>query len=189
MSQSTGADEISFNMIKNCFEELSDILRESFRFFFGNGFFRTIKIEKVIPVFKTGDLKEISNSRSNSVLPCFSKILVWIMHNCLHRYLVNEKNIIFEGVRLLKRSFHRACHCAVSWPNSWNIRKRQLHTWGFYWFIQGLWHYWPYKIIKKLTTQFQLIVSPLINPWILCWIPFSLHPLLLLFGSLAPPAY
>ena len=43
------------------------------------------------PVFKTGDLKEISNYRPISVLLCLSKILERIMHNRLYSYLVNEK--------------------------------------------------------------------------------------------------
>ena len=51
----------------------------------------TLKIAKVTPEFKTGDLKEISNYRPISVLPCFSKILERIMHNRPHSYLVNEK--------------------------------------------------------------------------------------------------
>ena len=50
-----------------------------------------LKIAKVNPVFKTGDLKEISNYRPISVLPCFSKLLERIMHNRLYSYIVNEK--------------------------------------------------------------------------------------------------
>ena len=50
-----------------------------------------LKIAKVTPVFKTGELKEISNYCPISVLPCFSKILERIMHNRLSSYLVNKK--------------------------------------------------------------------------------------------------
>ena len=49
-----------------------------------------MKFSKVTPVFKIGDLKEISNCRSIFLLPCFSKILEPIMHNRLCSYLVNE---------------------------------------------------------------------------------------------------
>ena len=92
MNKSTGADEISFSVIKNCFGELSDILRYIFDLSLQAGIFPDpLKIGKVTPVFKTGDLKEISNYRPISVLPCFSKILERIMHNCLCSYLVNEK--------------------------------------------------------------------------------------------------
>ena len=99
MNKSTGADEISFNVIENCFGELSDILRYVFDLSLETGIFPDpLKIGKV---FKIGDLKEISNYRPIFVLPCFSKISERIMHN----------RIIFEAVQLPKRSFHRVCHC------------------------------------------------------------------------------
>ena len=44
----------------------------------------------MIPVFKTDDLKKISNYRPISVLPCSLKILERIMPNCLFTYLLNE---------------------------------------------------------------------------------------------------
>ena len=62
MNKSTGADEISFNVIQDCFGELSDILRYVFDLSLQTGIFLDpLKIAKVTPVFKTGDLKEISN--------------------------------------------------------------------------------------------------------------------------------
>ena len=94
MNKSTGADEISFNVIKNCFGELSDILRYVFDLSLQTGIFPDpLKIAKVTSVFKTGDLKEISNYRPISVLPCFSKILERIMYNGLYSYLVKEKKL------------------------------------------------------------------------------------------------
>ena len=51
----------------------------------------SLKIAKVTPVFKTGDLNGISNYRPISVLPYFSKTLERIMHNCFCSYLLNEK--------------------------------------------------------------------------------------------------
>ena len=90
--KSTGADEICFNVIKNCFGELSDILRYVFDLSLQTWMFPDpLKTAKVTPVFKTGDLKEISNYRPISVLPCFSKILERIIHSRLYSYLVNEK--------------------------------------------------------------------------------------------------
>ena len=98
MNKSTSADEISFNVMKNCFEELSDILRYVFDFSLQIGIFPDpLKIAKVTLVFKAGDLKEISNYHPISVLPCFSKILECIMQNCLYNYLVNEKNYIWSS--------------------------------------------------------------------------------------------
>ena len=84
INKRTGIDKISFNVIKNCFEELSDLSLQTGK----HPDF--LKIAKVIPVFKTGDLEEVSNYRPISVLPCFLKILERIMHNRLYSYLVNE---------------------------------------------------------------------------------------------------
>ena len=54
-----------------------------------------MKIVNVTPVFKTGDLKDISNYRPISLLLYFSKILERITHNCLYSYLINKK-ILYE---------------------------------------------------------------------------------------------
>ena len=79
-------------VIKNCFGELSDILRYVFDLSLQAGIFSDpMKIAKVTPVFKTGDLTEISNCCPISVLLCFSKILEGIMHNRLCSYLANKK--------------------------------------------------------------------------------------------------
>ena len=56
MNDSTGADEISFNVIRNCFGGLSDILSYVFDLSLQTGIFPDpLKIAKVTPVFKTGD--------------------------------------------------------------------------------------------------------------------------------------
>ena len=74
MKKNTSADQISFNVIKNSFGELSDILRYVFNLSLQVGtFLDPLKTAKATPVFNTGNLKEISNYRPISVLPCFSK--------------------------------------------------------------------------------------------------------------------
>ena len=50
-----------------------------------------MKIAKVIPLFKNGDPKNITNYRPISVLPCFSKVLKCIMYNQLYKYSCEEK--------------------------------------------------------------------------------------------------
>ena len=45
-----------------------------------------LKIAKVTPVFKDGDVNELGNYRPISVSPCFSKILERIMYNRLFKY-------------------------------------------------------------------------------------------------------
>ena len=71
---------------------LSDILRYVFDLSLQTGILPDLmKIAKATPILKTGDLKEISNYRAISVLPCFSKILEHIIHNRFYSYLVNKK--------------------------------------------------------------------------------------------------
>ena len=97
------ADAMSFNVIKNYFGQLSDILRYVFDLSLQTGIFPDLlKIAKMTPVFKTGDYNEISNYRPVSFLPCFSKILGRTRHNCFYNYLVSEK--IFEAVRVPEKA-------------------------------------------------------------------------------------
>ena len=85
MNKSAGGDEISFNVIKNCLGELSEILRYVSDSSLQRGIFLDPrKIATMIPVFETGDFMEITNYRPISVLPCFSKILEPTMHNRLY---------------------------------------------------------------------------------------------------------
>ena len=53
-----------------------------------------LKIAKVIPVFKNGSYKEISNYRPISVLPCFSKILERLVYKRLFKFL-SDLNLLF----------------------------------------------------------------------------------------------
>ena len=65
INKSTSADEISFNVIKNCLGELSDILSYVFDLSLQTGTFPdTWKIAKVIPVFKIGDFRNIRAYRA-----------------------------------------------------------------------------------------------------------------------------
>ena len=59
-----------------------------------NGIFPDrMKIARVIPLFKNGDVKEFSNYRSVSILPQFSKILEKVFHNRLMSF-INDKQIL-----------------------------------------------------------------------------------------------
>ena len=56
MNTSTGTDEIPFNVIKNCFGELNDILRYVFNLYLQIWIFSDpLKIAKVTPAFKAFD--------------------------------------------------------------------------------------------------------------------------------------
>ena len=50
---------------------------------------------KVSPIFKKADKPVLSNYRPISVLPCFLKILEYIMCNRLNAYL-QDNNILFN---------------------------------------------------------------------------------------------
>ena len=57
-----------------------------------NGMFpEKMKIAKIMPLFKNGNPENITNYRSISILPCFSKVLQCIMYNQLYKYLWEKK--------------------------------------------------------------------------------------------------
>ena len=86
--KSPGYNEISFNIVKNCFGPLLKPLMFIFSLSLQKGSFPDkLKIAKVAPVFKADDVNELGNYRPISVLPCFSKILERIMYNRLFKYL------------------------------------------------------------------------------------------------------
>ena len=87
-SNSTGVDNISVELIKACGSILSPILSHINNYFLVSGVFPdALKIAKVVPVFKNGDAKCISNYRPISVLPTLSKITERIVYNRLSKYL------------------------------------------------------------------------------------------------------
>ena len=87
-NKSPGYDEISFNVVKNCFGPLLKPLMCIFNLSLQKGSFPDEpKIAKVTPVFKADDVNELGNYRPISVLPCFSKILERIMYNRLSKCL------------------------------------------------------------------------------------------------------
>ena len=91
-NKSPGADEINFNIIKHCFGELCGPLKYLFDLSLQSGVFPDLmKIAIVSPIFKTGDTTDISNYRTISVFPCFSKILERVMYNRLYKYLTEQK--------------------------------------------------------------------------------------------------
>ena len=91
-NKSPGYDEVSSNIIKNCFSELNYLLKYLFGKSIEKGVFaNALKIARVTPLFKGGDPSDMSNYRPISVLLCFAKRLEPIMYNCLYKYLTTEK--------------------------------------------------------------------------------------------------
>ena len=92
----SSVDDVSFNIIKNCFGVLCEPLTYLFQISLEKGVFPDdLKIAEVTPIYKTGDNSDVSNYRPISVLPCFSKILERLMYNRLYKYL-KESNILYE---------------------------------------------------------------------------------------------
>ena len=81
-NKSPGWENISFNVVKPCFDILLKPLRYIFNLSLRTGIFpNKLKIAKVKPIFKNGEKELLKNYRPISVLPCFSKILERIMYS------------------------------------------------------------------------------------------------------------
>ena len=81
INRSPGYDDISFNVVRNCFGPLLKPLMAIFNLSLQRGFPEEIKIARVTTIYKTDDVNEIGYYGPISVLPCFSKILQKIMYN------------------------------------------------------------------------------------------------------------
>jgi len=78
-----GTDEIPEYVVKQCIElkvPLANIYNASLK---SGTFPDKLKIAKVTPIHKKGDLRDVSNYRPISVLPVFSKLLEKLMYNRL----------------------------------------------------------------------------------------------------------
>ena len=95
-NEGPGHDEISFNVIKNCFGSLSRPLLHIFRLSLEEVIFPDdLKKAKVTPIFKAGDENDFGNYRSISVLSCFSKILEKNMYKRFFNNL-SEQNLLYQ---------------------------------------------------------------------------------------------
>ena len=56
----------------------------------------SMKIARVIPLFKNGNMNDFTNYRPISLLSQFSKILENIFHNRMMSF-IEEKNILYES--------------------------------------------------------------------------------------------
>ena len=91
INKSPGYDDISFNVVRNCFGPLLKPLMAIFKLSLHKGCFpEELKIARVTPIYKADDVNEIGNYRPISVLPCFSKILERIMYNRFFKYLTTN---------------------------------------------------------------------------------------------------
>ena len=85
---SAGYDKIPSKSLKLTIERIKKPLNKFFNASLSIGYFPDLlKISSVVPAFKSGNSKIISNSRPISILPYISKIIEKIMYNRLSNYL------------------------------------------------------------------------------------------------------
>ena len=83
-NKACGYGEISSNVVKHIYEEIKSPMLHIFSNSIKNGVFpETLKITKVIPLFKSRDEARLNNYRPTSILPIFSKIL----ENCIQQII------------------------------------------------------------------------------------------------------
>jgi len=89
VKNSTGHDNISSNVLvkesnRNILDQLMHIINSSFR----TGIVpSSLKIAKVVPIYKSGQKDQLLNCRPISILPFISKILEKVVYNRLVKYL------------------------------------------------------------------------------------------------------
>ena len=99
-------------------------------------FHKYLKIARTTPIFKGRDSSNVSNCRSISVLPWFSKFLERIMHNRLYRNL-NTKELLH-----LKQFGFSSKHSTVKLVDQIykSFEKKSKYTRGFPRFIKRFWY-------------------------------------------------
>lgn len=84
----SGYDNIPMHTIKNVFEFISKPLTHIINKSLENGVFPdSLKIAKIIPIFKSGDMDKYSNYRPISILANFSKFFEKVMHKRLLHFI------------------------------------------------------------------------------------------------------
>lgn len=102
---STGHDDISSKLLKETIREVAGPLAHIFNLSVSQGIVPAdMKIAKVIPIYKSGDPKNISNYRPISLLPAFSKILEKIVHDRLMSFL-ESKEVLYKHQYGYRRGF------------------------------------------------------------------------------------
>ena len=95
-SSSTGWDGISLDVVKSSFAYFVKPLTHCMNLSLMNGIVpNELKIARVIPLFKSGDISLFSNYRPVSVLPLFSKILERLMYVRLLSF-VNHCKLLYK---------------------------------------------------------------------------------------------
>ena len=97
------ADQITMNVVKEIIDLIDQPLTHITNLSLSSGTVPDqMKIARVVPLFKTGDLALFTSYRSVFVLPAFSKILERIVYNRLINFLNNLTSFLIINMVLGK---------------------------------------------------------------------------------------
>ena len=114
-SASTCEDPVSISpkIFKMCATPLSVILAKMINQCFLNGHFpKSLKVAKVIPIFKDGDEGVLGNWRPISITPCISKVIERIVKKRLVSFL--KKHEILSKYQFGYRALHSTTHAILN---------------------------------------------------------------------------
>ena len=115
-SSSSGYDNIPTKLIKYCNNELAPIIAHINNQSLTDGIFPTsLKIARVVPIFKNGNASTVSNYRPISILSVFSKVFEKIVHTRLEKYLL--ENAILHSNQFGFRSRLSTCMALLELMN------------------------------------------------------------------------
>ena len=96
-NKSSGYDDIFADVVKRVSDEIFVILKHIFNISLAKGVFPDklkLKIARVTSIFKKRNNNLVTNYRTISVLPCFSKLLECIMYNHFYKFIM--KKILYQ---------------------------------------------------------------------------------------------
>jgi len=118
---SCGYDRLSTSLLKRIFNPLLEPLTVIINQILTTGIFPDkLKVAKVIPVYKKGDIQNFGNYRPISILPAISKLVEKVMHTQISDYF--NKNSLFYISQYGFREGHSCEHAALELID--NVTKR-----------------------------------------------------------------
>ena len=108
---SFGKDGMSNNLLKLIKNEICESVTIIINQSLTTGIFpNKLKIAKVIPLFKKGDIYTFDNYRPISLLPSISKIFERTMYDQIYNYFQNNELFYNSQYGFRKKSFNRTCN-------------------------------------------------------------------------------
>ena len=132
IGKSPGCDNISNSLIKNIAAGIVQPLVHIFNLSITNGIVpRNMKVAKVVPIFKKGDPKLLTNYRPISLLTSFSKILEKLIYLRTIKFLNVSKT--FSKFQFGFREKHTTTHALLHFINKVsNALDNRMHTVGIF---------------------------------------------------------